>query len=162
MLLKEAFNKIEQLDQDKRVTFLSYDGIDVWPILRQCLWKLLNSSSIENLPITHKNKPAVLNKIKFFLVNLKHLHLLGSNENKEVSYIFISNPVHLQRLKNNKKFDKIIDPLISLLDPQIGYEKFYVSSFQFYNKLCVAGKILFPFIQKKIKLSSFIEKKVVN
>lgn len=162
MLLKEAFNKIEQLDQDKRVTFLSYDGIDVWPILRQCLWKLLNSSSIENLPITHKNKPAVLNKIKFFLVNLKHLHLLGSNENKEVSYIFISNPVHLQRLKNNKKFDKIIDPLISLLDPQIGYEKFYVSSFQFYNKLCVAGKILFPFIQKKIKLSSFIEKEVVN
>ena len=104
MLLKEAFNKIEQLDRDERLTFLSHDGIDVWPILRQCLWKLLNSSSIENSSITYKNKVIVFNKIKFFLFNLRHLYLRGFKKSKEVSYIFISNPVHLQRLKNNKIF----------------------------------------------------------
>ena len=162
MLLKKAFDRIEKLDRDSNVTNLSIEGFDVWPILRQCLWKSLNSSGLEKTIRFKKQKSLLLTKIRYLLYNLKYFQWKRFSENNKITSIFISNPVHLQRLRNKETFDKIVDPLIILLDNPNCYEKFYISPFQFKNNLSVKGKFLFPFIYDRLYLSEEIEKNIKN
>lgn len=160
MRLKTAFEKIVKLDGNADFTGIVYLGIAVWPILRQCLWKNLNSAQIYNKTKYEKSGLILFHKLKLLLLNLKYFEWKKVKKNYNVTSIFISNPVHLQKLKNEESFDKIVDPLIYLLNPNINYEKFYISPFSFENKLSVSGKILLPLSIKKFSLPKNIREQI--
>jgi len=149
MDLKEAFFRISKVEDKAIGNNISWQGIGVWPIVRQCLWfELTHETEETNRKQTHWFTQLLQRAINwvytatFSLFN--RVPITGSE-----TTAFISRPIYLQALPNRAFFDRIVDPLIFCMPSNVVYAKYYVSPWPNFIKLNYPATFLQP-----VRLSS--------
>lgn len=133
MHLDDAYSLMRKVEEDLAKSAPLWRSVDLWPLIRQCLWnELLNPGrpdtrrrgsqaaasgwSTEVLAVARKalRAGALFRNLRF--------------QSGSVARVgFLSRPVYLQILPSGEMFDRIVDPLIFTLPEGVPYEKFYVS-----------------------------------
>ena len=145
MRLEYAFNLIVELERRQIANHLSWNGIGLWPLIRHCLWaELLTDKATKNnmwdfSPAWSQEVTRLARHSVRYLLGYKDFNIPTQSD---VTQLFLSRPVYLQALPSGKLFDRIIDPLLSVV-PYYNYtEKFYVSPWPRLKKLEHAAKCL--------------------
>ena len=169
MRIEDVFAQIVELEERAIATDLTWSSINTWPLMRYCVWVALMSEDAVTPSPEQQATPTLLNKIgdKFICLVpiLEKLRALGRilrlsladikiPNASHADIMFISRPVYLQNLPNGKFFDRVVDPLISVLGKGWKFEKLYTTMFgnrgvlQFPANVIHARKVRAPQIPK--------------
>lgn len=146
MRLEQAFSMIQDIDAEVISQNLTWNSINMWPLMRQCLWFEL----IQATELTGKRRSAnTVATVQTRTVN-RIAEEIGAFRNRPPTTgmeatAFISRPVYLQALPNANLFDRILDPLIFCMAPGSLHEKYYVAPWPKGSKLSYPAALLRPF-----------------
>jgi hypothetical protein len=123
----DAFELIVQIESSVDTDVFIWKGFNTWPLIRQILWVELTSTT-SNDKISKKGRILEVSaSIKKFVLAI-YYSFSEVKISQDNTKIFISRPVYLQELHSEKYFDRIVDPIIELLDLNEKITKFYVSN----------------------------------
>ncbi len=123
-----AFKLLVKVEKDIDLSNLKWQRFDLWPLLRQCIWVELISTNANDEYKRKKNIFLRLFKMLNTFICILHFKV-NELHRRNSEKIFISRAGYLQNI-SNKYFDKIIDPLIFLLNGRNISAKYYISEIQ--------------------------------
>ena len=130
MQVKEAFELTVALEQQYAKNAPVWNGMDLWPLIRACIWAELRSTGEpvpESAPTLQRIVKYAKRRIGQALDGQPEIQTANLLTKANSEILFISRPVYLQAMPDGKLFDRIIDPLIHALGTKRLAEKFYVS-----------------------------------
>lgn len=129
MQVKDAFELTVELEQRYSSGAPVWNGIDLWPLVRACIWAELRAadSRPEPAPTIQRILRYAKRQIGQRLDRLEETRTADLSSKRKTDVVFISRPVYLQGIPGGEMFDRIVDPLIYALGNERSAEKFYVS-----------------------------------
>jgi hypothetical protein len=134
MRSEDIFLTIVKLENGQPPCTIEWRSINMWPLIRQCVWRELISDPIRNDNFVSRIKSVlarILNKFVRALGRRGNTDTQGkvaeNIKNGAEETAIISRPPYLQRLPNGKLFDRIVDPLIFASWNRINIAKYYIS-----------------------------------
>ena len=145
MRLEQAFSLLTELERRQIATHLEWETIQLWPLIRQCLWFALLDEQPVPVPAPAEARSAKL--VRHFRKAWRYLS--GARDfaippASDAQLMFVSRPVYLQKTPGGKLFDRIVDPIIFARDAALSCEKFYVSPWQQGEDLQFEARCLLP------------------
>lgn len=148
MQFKEICELLVEIEAEFDVVETRIEGICIWPLIRQTLWFSLSQKDIAK-PIKHAgtNKLSLYICKAFSLVSrlIRTVRYLNSKAFKNVEVAFFSRKVYLQSIEGATLYDRIVDPLIFLLEGESKVKKLYVGGVEKGKKLAYIGDDLFDY-----------------
>lgn len=146
MNLEHAFSLIRDVEAQVFTSNPTWSSINFWPLMRQCLWSELISTTDSDRKTHSLNRAATIHQRTFnrIITVAKAFRNRPPNIGSETT-AFISRPVYLQELPNSDLFDRIVDPLIFCLPGDTTYAKYYVAPWPEGAKLKYHAAMLRPF-----------------
>ena len=129
MRLEEAFSRLLDVECQDFVNDFSWHSMNMWPLVRQCLWfELIHVKETVGKAQTVGRSASVKKRI-FDRVSaaISALRCCPPTTGSETT-AFISRPVYLQELPNGDLFDRILDPLVFCMPSNSLHSKYYVQS----------------------------------
>ena len=128
MNYEEAFSRILDVEAKEIVNDLSWHNINVWPLVRQCIWLELTQASekVKSARSSVRGMPLSLRLFKRIFAAAFSFRVRYPSIGEE-TVAFISRPTYLQALPNGALFDRIVDPLIFCMPSNAVYAKYYVA-----------------------------------
>jgi hypothetical protein len=121
--LKNSLRLIIKIEKNYFDKF-QYEKINYWPILRLIIWKNLTKSS--DIKVYNKQLSLIIKIIKWLIFNIKN-YLVSDNYFGN-SVFFFGVPAAIVNLKkNNKRYDRIFDPILKNLSKK-KYKKVYFNN----------------------------------
>lgn len=145
MRLELAFSLIRDLEARVVAGNRTWRSINLWPLMRQCLWLELirETGSVgksHSANSANKIQQRVFNRI---IARVRAFHNRSPSARLETTS-FISRPVYLQALPNGNLFDRIVDPLIFCLPGDSLFAKYYVAPWPKEADLNYTASLLSP------------------
>ncbi len=145
MRIEQAFALVVELDAKGSAGNVQWRSINLWPLIRQCLWfELLGTSQPSGAPVATsgwRRMSALVRKIRRYVTSYRDFNV-PSTSNAQL--LFVSRPVYLQRLSSGRLFDRIVDPLIFARHDLAVCEKLYVSPWPDTESLHFQAHCLIP------------------
>ncbi len=121
----------------------SSGSINIWPLVRQCIWICLISSPSPENELRHPS--SVINFLfgffrRVFVYLFKYKRRASLNGTESVA--FFSRPVYLQNAPSNQLIDRVVDPLLCCIPNGINSVKYYVSSWPAGRSLAYKASVL--------------------
>lgn len=145
MRLEQAFSLIQDVEAQVFGTNLTWSSINLWPLIRQCLWLELIRAT-EPVGRTHSaSRPDAIRQRIFnrIIAGARALRDRPTSIGLETT-AFISRPEYLQALPNGDLFDRIVDPLIFSMPGNYPLAKYYVAPWPKVAELNYAAALLRP------------------
>lgn len=125
MRFDEVCYLLERLEQDNDVNSIEINGIELWPLIRYCIWVELIQPAQQTTTIKKHFGQSFISRLQ------RAINLVGNRAtdiDECVTSIFISQWSNLQLLPDSQMwFDRILDPLIFIASHHERVEKFYLS-----------------------------------
>jgi hypothetical protein len=121
--LKNSVRLLIQIEKNYFDEF-QYEKINYWPILRLILWKNLTKSG--NIKVYNKQLSLIIKIIKWLIYNIKN-YFVSDNYFKNSIFFFGVPTAIVNVKKNNKRYDRIFDPILKNLSKK-KYKKVYFNN----------------------------------
>lgn len=122
MRLDKIRDVLVAIESSLDVNGIQAEGVCLWPILRLCIWRQLAIDQNQEQPPAKISWWKSMQRLTMFLYKLlsKAKRLITyffsiSSQKKHVEIVFLTRPVYLQKLSSGQFFDRMIDPLVSLI-----------------------------------------------
>lgn len=129
MKLEKAFSRILDIESEDIIDTLTWNSINFWPLVRQCIWLELTSATVTQEKTSLSISTDIIQQKILNRLNAVS-KAIGSSPSSigSESTAFISRPVYLQKLPNGNCIDRIVDPLIFCLPEDTIYSKYYITA----------------------------------
>ena len=145
MRIEQAFALVVELESKGTAANVQWRSINLWPLIRQCLWFELLASSLPPEPPSAKLRwqrlVSQLGKMRRYIASHRDFAVPAASN---AQLLFLSRPVYLQKLSTGKLFDRIVDPLIFARHNVEAWEKLYVSPWPEAESLHFQSRCLTP------------------
>lgn len=127
MRLEEAFSLVLDVEARAFVGHPTWRSIDVWPLMRQCLWFELTQVEEAGDRVTAVVASSLCRRLfQRLCAGLRAFRNRPASGGDEAT-AFVSRPVYLQKLPDGTLFDRIVDPLIFCMPDDARHAKYYVA-----------------------------------
>lgn len=134
MRLDKIRDVLVSIENRVEVNAIKAEGVHLWPILRLCIWHQLAIGVGPQQELEKRERTPFKKGIDFALKlagkikNSFAYYLMVNSHISDSETVFFTRPVYLQTLESNLLFDRIVDPLIDVLNSEKSISKYCLSS----------------------------------
>lgn len=149
MQFKDICDVLVSIEAKFDVEAIRVKDICIWPLIRQTLWFALSQKDIISTKSTNVN----VTKFNFFvrqlkswpnkLKQLKQHFQLNKKSSDEIEIAIFSRQVYLQSIEGNLVYDRIVDPLVAILESFSRVKKYYLGGVELQKDMAYSANALF-------------------